>query len=152
MTMKTLFRDRTDSSSVQLLRSVLVSNVSFLLDFGLCLLLVGSLKLHYVVATLLSFTAGSLMNYALSILWVFDGNRDERRIELVAFLAVSFIGLGLNALGMYLFTGLLHLHYLVSRVAAATLVFFFNYACKKHLVFGILATATLGLAHRRRRG
>jgi putative flippase GtrA len=47
---------------------------------------------------------------------------------------------------MILFTGLLRIHYLISRVIAAILVFFFNFACKKFLVFGALAR--LSLAHR----
>jgi putative flippase GtrA len=146
MTLKALFHGKTDSSAVQFLRSVVVSNIAFALDFGLCLAFVSLAKINYLLATVMSFTAGSTLNYFLSILWIFEENRSKRKVEFLAFLIISFAGLALNALGMFLLTGLLQIHYLVSRVVAATLVFFFNFACKKRLVFG-----ELGLAHRPKR-
>lgn len=169
MTVSELFRGKTDSSRVQFLRSVLVSNVAFLVDFLLCLLFVGTLGIGYVPATAMSFTLASILNYRLSILWVFEGDKEERRLEFLAFLAVSFVGLGLNALGMHLFANVLGVHYLVARVMAASLVFLFNFGCKKELVFGWLARhpeisrgfarglgrslgRAFGLAHRGKRG
>lgn len=148
-----LFKGRPGSKYIQFLRSILVSNVSFLLDFSLCLLLVGSLGLNYILATTLSFTAGSSLNYLLSVLWVFEGDKSGRRIEFLLFLAISFVGLGLNALGMYLLTGLAGLHYLLSRVGSASAVFLFNYFAKKYFLFGLLERrGFLGLAHRDPRG
>lgn len=148
-----LFKGRPSSKYIQFLRSILVSNVSFLLDFSLCLLLVGSLGLNYILATTLSFTAGSSLNYLLSVLWVFEGDKSGRRIEFLLFLAISFVGLGLNALGMYLLTGLAGLHYLLSRVGSASAVFLFNYFAKKYFLFGLLERrGFLGLAHRDPRG
>jgi putative flippase GtrA len=134
--LKELFVGKTDSGKAQFLRSVLVSNVSFALDFCVCLLLVGRLKLNYLAATALSFTAGTALNYALSVLWVFyERPVDNRRLEFGFYLFISALGLGLNSLSMLFFTGLLRLHYLVSRVLSATLVFFFNYFARKKLLF-----------------
>jgi putative flippase GtrA len=134
--LKALFVGKTDSGKAQFLRSILVSNVSFALDFSVCLLLVGRLKVNYLAATALSFTAGTALNYALSVLWVFDERPvEDRRLEFGFYLFISVLGLGLNALSMLLFTGLLRLHYLVSRVLGATLVFFFNYFSRKKLLF-----------------
>jgi len=134
--LKALFVGKTDSGKAQFLRSILVSNVSFALDFSVCLLLVGRLKVNYLAATALSFTAGTALNYALSVLWVFDIRAvEDRRLEFGFYLFISALGLGLNALSMLLFTGLLRLHYLVSRVLSATLVFFFNYFSRKKLLF-----------------
>jgi putative flippase GtrA len=148
-----LFKGRPGSKYIQFLRSILVSNVSFLLDFSLCLLLVGSLGFNYILATTLSFTAGSSLNYLLSVLWVFEGDKSGRRIEFLLFLAISFVGLGLNALGMYLLTGLAGLYYLLSRVGSASAVFLFNYFAKKYFLFGLLERrGFLGLAHRDPRG
>lgn len=134
--LKHLLLGRADSSQAQFLRSVLVSNVSFALDFSICLLLVGRLKLNYVLATALSFTAGTVLNYLLTVAWIFD-NRPmrKRRLEFSFFILLSAIGLGLNSLCMLIFTGLLRLHYLLSRVVSATSVFFFNYFCRKYILF-----------------
>jgi putative flippase GtrA len=148
-----LFKGRPSSKYIQFLRSILVSNVSFLLDFSLCLLFVGGLGMNYILATALSFTAGSSLNYSLSVLWVFEGDKSSRRLEFLLFLAISAIGLALNGLGMYLLAGIANLHYLVARVASASSVFLFNYFCKKYLLFGWLKdSGFLGLVHRDRRG
>jgi len=119
----------------QFLRSVLVSNLSFLLDLGLCAFLVEQLGLEYMIATLFSFTAGSCLNYLLSILWIFEGDRQKRKVEFSFFIAISFIGLGLNSLGMYLFTSVAGWFFLYSRIVSAAIVFLFNYLCKKYLLF-----------------
>jgi Predicted membrane protein len=139
-----LLHGRPNSKRVQFLRSILVSNASFLLDYALCLLFVGGLGLDYLVSTALSFTAGTSLNYLLSIRWVFEGDKDGRTLEFALFLAISLVGLALNGLGMYLLTGLCRVRYFISRPLVATTVFLFNYYCKKYLLFG--------LAHRGRRG
>jgi putative flippase GtrA len=138
------FLDKTDSSSQQFLRGVLASNVSFLLDFGLCLLLVGGMSCNYLAATALSFTAGTGLNYLLSTSWVFRCINGRRKRDFLFFIIVSAIGLGLNGLGMYLLTGLAHLHYLISRVASASLVFAFSFLARKSILAGALARATAG--------
>jgi putative flippase GtrA len=151
--LRQLFKGRPSSKYIQFLRSILVSNVSFLLDFSLCLLFVGGLGMNYLFATALSFTAGSSLNYFLSVLWVFEGDRSSRRLEFLLFLAISLVGLALNGLGMYLLTGLASLHYLLSRVGSASAVFLFNYFTKKYFLFGWLEKrGFLGLAHRENRG
>jgi putative flippase GtrA len=128
-------RAKPESKYGQFLRSILVSNLSFLLDLCLCAFLVESFRLDYMVATLFSFTAGSGLNYLLSILWIFESERSKRKVEFSLFLAISFIGLGLNSLGMYLFTSVAGWFFLYSRIASAAIVFLFNYFCKKYLLF-----------------
>ena len=105
--LKKLLVGKTDSGKAQFLRSILVSNVSFALDFCVCLLLVGRLRLNYLAATALSFTAGTALNYALSVLWVFDERPvDNRRLEFGFYLFIAALGLGLNALSMLCAAGL----------------------------------------------
>lgn len=118
------------------LRSVIVSAVSFALDFGICALLVSGLGLGYLPATVVSFTAGSILNYLFSSAWIFGrGSIEKRHLEFIAFLAISGIGLLLNSVCMVALAGLFDLHYLLARVIAASIVFFFNYSCRKYLVF-----------------
>jgi putative flippase GtrA len=120
----------------EFLRSAIVSSLSFGLDFLTCMLIVERTGMGYLGATAISFTAGTLMNYLLSVIWVFGRGRIESwHLELLAFLGIAAIGLLLNDAAMYLFTGRLGIHYLVSRVMSATSVFFFNFAARKYLLF-----------------
>jgi putative flippase GtrA len=126
---------RPETKYGQFLRSILASNLSFLLDFGLCLVFVEAFGIDYLIATAMSFAAGNSLNYLLSILWIFESDTGKRKIEFTAYLLVSFVGLGLNTLGMYLFTSLAGLYFLYSRLISSAMVFLFNYFCKKYLVF-----------------
>ena len=126
-----------DSGRVQLLRSMVASFVSFALDFLLCAFLVELAGLSYLPAASLSFAAGTLLNYLLAVAWIFRTSRlKDRRLEFLAYFAFAALGLGLNGAFMYLFTGVAGVHYLVSRVLAGALVFAFNFALRKFVLFG----------------
>lgn len=116
-------------------RSALVSLVSFALDFFACMLMVERTGLNYLVAMTISFTMGTIVSYSLSVLWIFGRGPGRWHREFLAFLGTAGIGLVLNGLAMFCFTDLFRIHYLVSRVLSSTLVFFFNFACRKFLIF-----------------
>ncbi len=134
--LRSVFLGDAKSGTAQFVRSLIVSWVSFGLDFFICYLLVNKLAMHYVVATSISFTAGTILNYVLNTIWIFrDGPVKSRKIEFAAFLILSAVGLGINALCMYFFTGLIHIHYLISRVLSACIGFIFNFWSRKYLLF-----------------
>lgn len=116
-------------------RSALVSLVSFALDFLVCMVIVERTGMNYLPAMAISFTLGTILNYFLSIIWIFGRGPGRWHMEFLAFLGTAGVGLVLNGLAMYCFTSLCRIHYLVSRVLASTLVFFFNFACRKFLIF-----------------
>lgn len=135
--LKRAFLDAADSGRVQLLRSMAASFVSFALDFLLCALLVELAGLSYLPAASLSFAAGTSLNYLLAIAWIFRTSRlKDRRLEFLAYFSFAALGLCLNGAFMYLFTGVAGLHYLVSRVISGALVFAFNFALRKFVLFG----------------
>jgi putative flippase GtrA len=132
----------------KLLRSIPVSAVSFALDFFLCMILVEKAGFHYIAAMALGFAAGTLLNYFLSSILVFGGGDRAKGLELLSFFLFAGIGLLLNALFMYLLTDLGRIHYLVSRVASASLVFLFNFACRRFIVFSDADSRAARLARR----
>lgn len=134
--LKSLFVGEAKTGTAQFIRSLFVSWISFALDFFICFLLVNKAGMHYVVATTISFTVGTILNYILNTLWIFrNGPVKSRKLEFAAFIILSAIGLGINSLCMYLFTGLIHIHYLISRVLSGTIGFVFNFWSRKYLLF-----------------
>jgi putative flippase GtrA len=120
----------------QLLLSVVTSLLSFGLDFGVLALLTEVVRLHYLVSAALSFTLGTTMSYALSILFVFDLRRyASPALEYGVFVLVGVVGLGLNELLLWTLTDVLGIYYLVSKIAAASLVFFWNFGARKLILF-----------------
>jgi putative flippase GtrA len=128
------------------LRSVVVSLLSFIIDFFACMLLVEKANLGYLGAMTISFTVATVVNYILSTKVIFGhGAMDNPGLEFLAFLGIAAVGLVLNGLDMYIFTTLLGIYYLVSRVLAGTLVFFFNYFCRRYLIFAGLGSSLKNL-------
>ncbi|MDM0045116.1 GtrA family protein [Variovorax dokdonensis] len=64
---------------------------------------------------------GALVNYLINYFWVF-ATRPGHRHALPRFFAVAAVGLGVNALAMYLLVSVAALHYLLAQVLATLLV------------------------------
>ena len=66
-------RDRFPRKSLmgQFLRYLVTGGLAFVVDFGLFALCLYVFDWHYLLANLVGLIAGLVLNYALSILWVF---------------------------------------------------------------------------------
>lgn len=131
-----LLRERAQGSFVQLFRYGLVSLVSLGVDFGGLWLLTEKAGLHYLVSAILSYGAGMLVNYLLSVLWVFPTRKlKSRAVELGAFVAIGVAGMGINEALLWLLTDVLKLHYLGSRAVSAVVGFAWKFVVRKVALF-----------------
>jgi putative flippase GtrA len=122
---------------VQLRRSILCSAIGFGADALILILLVELARIHYLASNAVSFVCGSTVVYALSRLWVFPASgKMKKRHEYLVFLALGASGLGLNSLFMWLLVDGLKLYYVAGKVISACAVFFYNFACRRYIVFG----------------
>lgn len=132
----TLFREKTDNTFLQLIRYTIVGGFAFLIDFGTLYILTEFVNLHYLLSAGIAFILGLLTNYFLSIRWVFDTRivRDKK-LEFIIFAVIGLIGLGLNELFLWIFTDLLDIYYLGSKVLTAILVYLWNFFARKRILF-----------------
>ena len=120
----------------QLLKTIVASQAAFWLDFGILALLTEAAGLHYLASAAVAFLAGTTVSYVLSVVWVFDTRRvASKAAEYALFVLVGVVGLALNEGLLWAFTETLGLHYLVSKVVAATLIFGWNFGARKLLLF-----------------
>lgn len=120
----------------QLTRSVAVSLISFALDFGMLAFLTEVAGLHYLLSAGISFLLGTSLSWVLSVLWVFDvRTRSSKLLEYGLFVLVGVVGLGLNEALLWLFTDRWGVYYLLSKIIAASIVFFWNFGMRKTLLF-----------------
>lgn len=120
----------------EVFRALMASGVAFLLDLGTLTFLTYVVKQHYLIAACAGFAVGLVVNYALSTAWVFT----ERRglpvgTEALVFSGVGIVGLGLTELLLYTLTDGLQVPVLLSKVAAAGIVFLWNYYARRVLLF-----------------
>lgn len=105
-------------------------------DFALLAFLVQSCGWWYVAAATVSFLAGSLIVYVLSVRLVFKSHRlTDRRAEFVSFGAIGVLGLAINVGVIFVLVNRLGIHYLFAKGVAAGCTFTFNFFVRRQLLF-----------------
>ena len=116
---------------MQILKFGVVGGTSFLIDYGIFTILSQLLNIHYLIASIISFSISVIYNYILSIKWVFDVSKKQTAKEFVIFIVLSVIGLGLNSFIMYISVDLLHIHEMISKIIATAIVMVYNFITRK---------------------
>lgn len=116
---------------MQIIRFGIVGGTSFLIDYGIFTIFSQLLHIHYLIASILSFSISVIYNYILSIKWVFDVTKKQTTKEFIVFIVLSAIGLGLNSLIMYVSVDLLHIHEMISKIIATAIVMVYNFITRK---------------------
>lgn len=107
-----------------------------MVDYGAMVLLTEWFGLNYLLSATISFILGLTTNYILSVSWVFDKRKVSNRwAEFLIFAFIGIIGLGLNSLFMYLCTDKWGVHYMISKVIATVIVFFWNFFARRFTLF-----------------
>ena len=125
------------------LRYVVVGGLAFLADFGM-LVLIQELFLRQFawgvyIATVFGFVVGLVVNYFLSLWFVFTQRKDKGKGRSVgAFLVFAVIGLlGLlwTELGMWIGIEVFSWNYMVVKILVTGAVLVWNYLGRKLLIF-----------------
>ena len=127
----------------EFLRYVLVGGVSFVVDFGVMVFTYEYILWHFTMgvylATGLGFFFGLLVNYFLSVIFVFKTSKlKDKRYTVTSFLVFGIIGgLGLawTELGMWVGVQLIMLNYKVTKIIVTVFVLFWNYLGRKLIIF-----------------
>lgn len=90
-----------------------------------------------VLATIIGRTVGSVISFLLHRTWVFRYSKKRNGNMLkVKYIMGIFIGMGLNATGVWFLNGALGLDPWPSRILTATTVWFSGFLFNKKIVFG----------------
>ncbi len=136
MNLRTLLLGRTGRLPIQLFRYLVAGGTAFVIDFALLWYCTERLGFDYLVSTVIGYTVGLLVSYLMSVLWVFDQRRTRNVLyELGGFTLIGVVGIGLTSLLMWVQTDKLGLYYLLSKIITTILVFFWNFAAKKIILF-----------------
>ncbi len=121
---------------VQLICYGIVGGIAFVADYGSLWCLTEYGHIHYLTSAAIAFLFGLLVNYLLSIRWVFTERRFSNKWkEWVLFALIGIIGLGLNECLIYLISDILSMHYLLGKLVSTIVVFFWNFFARRFLIF-----------------
>lgn len=131
---KKLLLNPTKNGFVQLIRYGMVVAIAFPIDFGLLYIFTDKFHMYYVLSATLAFIISMIVNFILSIFWVFK-LRTKRALwkEAVVFSVIGFIGLGLTDLIVWLATDFGGFHYMVSKLIAVSVVFFWSFGARRYM-------------------
>jgi len=131
--MKEFLLTKSDKLSIQLIRYGLVALVAFTIDFGLLYFFTQHLGLFYLLSATLSFLISLVANYLLSVAWVFVHNPAQRHKQIILFIIIGLSGLFLNLIIIWLLSDIFGMYYLLSKVMAIVVVFFWSFAARRYL-------------------
>ena len=132
---KKLFVHKTQNPYIQFIRYGFVSGVALVVDFGGMVLLKEAFHVNYLVAATLSFTAGLVVNYLLSLIWVFEKSKHSRYVEFAIFSGIGIAGLVINDLVIWSLTDKFGVYYMISKLVATVMTFLWNFSIRKFLLF-----------------
>lgn len=105
-------------------------------DFSLLIAQVELLNINYLLAACISYVFAAVLHYILSVKYVFvDANIDDEWKAFVIFFIIGVISLGLFESLMYYFVEILKIHYIIAKVFATAIIFTFNFASRKFILF-----------------
>ena len=114
----------------------LVSALALAVDLSLFWLLVEKAHIYYLAANAVSVSTGLIVNYLLSVAFVFKQRRlASRRAEFVGFIAIGLMGLAVNEGCVAVLVGVAGLGPILGKLAAAGVSFVFNFVTRRVLLF-----------------
>lgn len=129
----------------QILKFVSVGGISFLVDFAVYTSMCNVLHIHYIIAGVSGFTVSVIVNYILSMRYVFVPKEDMRKDkEFIIFMVLSLIGMLLNSVFLFIGIDVIYMHWkwlkqtlpiewmnMAAKVIATGVVMVYNFITRK---------------------
>ncbi len=110
----------------------IVGVLCFGIDYGLMIFLTEVGGIPYLVSSGISFSVSVMVNYILSLTFVFETDKNKNKIvEFLIFIMLSVIGLGINQILMWVCVDKLHVHYMISKIGVTGVVMLYNFITRK---------------------
>ena len=132
-----LFVVKTSDGLVQFFRYGFVGGISAVADVGILYIATNNLHIFYLMSAAISFVVATLVNYALSVRWIFQSSGNTRS-ELLLFSLVGLGGLALTEILIGIQVEQLHMHYMHAKIVALAIVVLWSFSLRR-LLFNRLA-------------
>lgn len=126
------FFAKTNSTLIQFVRYIFVGGIAAIVNIGGLYILTEGFNIYYLISNILAFIIGLLVNYALSKKMVFQNETAiKREKEFMVYATIGIIGLGLDTIFVGIFTSILSIYYMLSKIISTILVFIWNFVARK---------------------
>ena len=122
----------TQENTKQFGKFAIVGLTSLAVDYALLMFLVEACEADLFFSTTVSFILSVIINYVLSMKYVFDHREGmSRKREFTIFAILSAVGLGLNDLYMFVGVTMLNIGYQAMKLISTFLVTWYNFFSRK---------------------
>ncbi len=136
MLIKSFFFERTQRIQVQFFRSIFVGAFASIIDILCFAILAELLNVYYLFANLFAFLIGLIINYFLSVTWVFTANSSPKRSkQFFQFFLVAIVGLVINQLILWICVDFFYVNMLFSKILATLIAFIWNFTARRYFIF-----------------
>ena len=152
MTLKEIFVGKTENSTIQLFRNIIVEasriGINMLVLWFVYYIILNQTdqsndKLLTTISTVVASMVSGIANYIFSTIWVFHKRQKNNNISrFVVFTLIGAVGLALNAAITVVFKTYIGLYLFISNIIAQIVVFFFNFFMRKYIVYTKMSNAT----------
>jgi putative flippase GtrA len=111
----------------------IVGLLGMVIDFSITFLLKEKLKIHRYISSSAGFTIAASSNYLFNRLWTFSSTNPKIIVEYGTFIIISFIGLAINNLFLYLFEK--RLKFYLAKLFAVGVTTIWNFLANYYLTF-----------------
>lgn len=117
----------------QILKFGVVGGIAFVIDYGILFFLAKVIGLNELISAAISFIVSLTFNYFLSTKWVFDAKKQTPK-EVIIFVLLSVVGLGINEVLIYLGTKKLGIDVMIVKLFATAIVMVYNFITRKLII------------------
>ncbi len=115
----------------QIIKFAIVGVFAALVDVGTLVVLKELFYVDVLIASAIAFSFSVIVNYLLSMAFVFKGKHQSKIKEFILFTALSIGGLLLNQFILWVGIDLLNIYYLIVKFGAMVIVPFYNFITRK---------------------
>ncbi len=104
-------------------------------DFGITYFFKEVVKIQKYAANAIGFTTAATTNYFLNRVWTFQSHNPQVFLEYSRFFIIALIGLGINSLIIYIFSGRFKWNFYLAKLIATIVVTLWNFLINAYYTF-----------------
>ncbi len=124
---------------IKLIKFFIVGGINTLISLIVFYLLNKVLGVNHMISSVIGYASGMANSYILNKKWTFKNNDNKILIQLMKFIAVNGISLGVNLFAMYMLVDLSHFDSMLSQIIATAFSTITNYIGSRLIVFNSIS-------------
>ena len=116
---------------MQIIKFGIVGIIATFVDMGVLVVLKELLHIDVLVSAAISFSVSVLVNYILSMTFVFKSKNKDKLREIIIFVLLSVGGLFINQLILWIGVNFTPVYYLIVKMFALVIVPVYNFITRK---------------------